>query len=83
MDLNGEVPRGPLDAFFMSRPRYTPTGASSERPGLSSPLPRIRSHSALVVCLALARDIPMCLVSPARFHPNLPFRPPPSLRALG
>lgn len=24
MDLNGEVPRGPLDAFFMSRPRYTP-----------------------------------------------------------
>ena len=23
VDLNGEVPGGPLDAFFMSRPRYT------------------------------------------------------------
>lgn len=52
MDLNGEVPRGPLDAFFMSRPRYIHLGTSgwlrlSPRPLLSSlSIPPLLSPSA-------------------------------------
>lgn len=52
MDLNGEVPRGPLDAFFMSRPRYIHLGTNgwlrlSPHPLLSSPsIPPLLSPSA-------------------------------------
>lgn len=38
VDLNGEVPRGPLDAFFMSCPRYTEAAANAmpHRPSLGN-----------------------------------------------
>lgn len=49
MDLNGEVPRGPLDAFFMSRPRYTPRRKQQTGPHhlfLSHP-PRTRARDVV------------------------------------
>lgn len=49
MDLNGEVPRGPLDAFFMSRPRYTP-----RRKLPSSPQSSLLPLSSLSLSLSLS-----------------------------
>lgn len=46
MDLNGEVPRGPLDAFFMSRPRYIHLGTSGRLPLSPHPLLSSLSPSA-------------------------------------
>lgn len=63
MDLNGEVPQGPLDAFFMSRPRYTPRHK------------RQASRPPLAVCLALAHATSSPL-APARWITLVTSSPP-------
>lgn len=70
MDLNGEVPRGPLDAFFMSRPRYIHLGTSSSKracPSFSSssslspaPLARHVHHYFFPLPRTRARDVVGC-----------------------
>ena len=66
MDLNGEVPRGPLDAFFMSRPRYTPRHKWQAPQTLFSSL-LSRTHARDVVALDVsARRITLVTSSPFR-----------------
>lgn len=51
MDLNGEVPRGLLDAFFMSCPRYTEAAAAAPPPAANASLGNIVLLSGVGIVL--------------------------------